>query len=617
VRREQLDLSRLYTWPLVSVDVETTGLHWYRDQVFGIAVAGMDPKRNVMASQYYDIRDHKTVVKTLARVLPRCQKVINHGVKFDAHFLANLGVELPLSRMECTSVRAALINEHELSFSLDALCKKYLDRGKPAGIYDKLSALFGGKATRDVQMPNLHRAPVQLAAEYATPDPELALALWAWQEDEIKKQELQNVWDLERQITAVLVDIERDGVRVDEERAVASIKDINWRVEQAQAMLNMRAGFEVNVNSPPQMRKMLGVAKDANGTWRCGKVALSSTDGGEASIDKEALRLLSLSDERAKLVQQLRTLTKGRQFLEKHIIGHAVDGRVYPNYNQTRGENDLGTGTGRFSIDDPALQQIPKRDVEIATIVRSCFIPEEGDDWLCSDWDQFEFRWFAHYVNAEVINDLYARDPDTDFHKLVADMTGLPRSARYAGDGNAKQINLGLVFGMGEGRMAAEMGLPHSITSRNGTEYYAAGPEAKALFASYHGAIPGIKPLLEQASSLARSRGYVKTVMGRRIRFPHGAFVHKAGGLVFQGSSADCMKQKMVEQHVLAKAGGWKMKLSVHDELDFSVPKGKKRAAQEIKQVQETFDGVHCPIKCRIPIRATVATGPTWWEACK
>ena len=108
------------------------------------------------------------------------------------------------------------------------------------------------------------------------------------------------------------------------------------------------------------------------------------------------------------------------------------------------------------------------------------------------------------------------------------------------------------------------------------------------------------------------------TAMGRHIRFPGGQFTHKAGGLVFQGTSADCMKQKMIEMHPIAKREGFKMLLSVHDELDFSVPdKMVPKVSKLIKKVLETFDGGQCPIRCRVPILSSVAFGPNWWEASK
>jgi DNA polymerase I-like protein with 3'-5' exonuclease and polymerase domains len=616
-----LNLARLHEYQLVSIDTETTGLYWYKDKIFGVAIAAYDGEKIVSA--YYDIRTKPQTIEALKREVPQIKRLVNHNIKFDANFLENEGIRVP-DTMECTSVRSALINEHEHSFSLDALAKKYLNAAK-VDIYEDLAKLFGGKPTREVQMANLHRAPESLAGRYAIEDPVLAIKLWLWQEDEIKRQELGQVWDLERKITPILCKIERRGVRVDEDRARRSMATVDMKIITAQANLDQIAGKAMNANSPPQMRTLFGVQKADSTTpkgyeWHTDKgFLLPMTETGAPSIGKDTLVILSeQGDQRAKQVLTLRKMIKAKSFLKDHILGHAVNGRVYPNYNQTRGDNELGTGTGRFSINDPALQQIPSRDVDIAEIARSCFLPEIDHDWCCADWAQMEFRVFAHYTKDPNILRAYQDDPDTDYHQIVSDITGIPRKPRFAGDANAKQINLGMVFGMGMGKMAYEMGLDYTVRyGDDGREWFNAGPKAQEVFNTYHSSIPGVSKLLSQASSIAKSRGFVQTIMGRHLRFPGGKYTHKAGGLVFQGSSADCMKQKMVELWPICEAEGAPMLLSVHDELDFSVPKGSSQLVARIKEVLETFDGERCPIKLRVPIKSSVEVADNWFEASK
>lgn len=616
-----INLERLDEYPLVAVDVETDSLYWYRGKAFGIAIAAWDGERT--HSGYWDIRTNARIVPLLADKVPKLRRLCNHNVKFDANFLANEGIMLPLDRIECTSVRAALINEHEHSFSLDALAKKYLKKSK-VDIYPELAAMFGGAPTREAQIKNLHRAPEEIAHKYAIEDPVLALELWMWQEEEIKRQGLERVWDLERKVTPILIQLERRGVRVDVDGAKEAVIDIDIDIDQAQAALNAVAGRDMNANSPKQMRELFKIRKEEADNprgfvWKTDSgFELPQTETGEASLGKDTLVLMAeRGDPRARQVLKLRKTIKAKSFLKDHILGHELNGRVYPNYNQTRGDNELGTGTGRFSINDPALQQIPARDVDIASIVRSKFIPEDGHDWVSADWAQFEFRWFAHYTKDPNVLKAYTDDPETDYHQIVSNLTGIPRKPRFAGDANAKQINLGLVFGMGKGKMAYEMGLDYSVRyGDDGREWFIAGPKAEEVFDTYHNAIPGVAGLLAQASSIAKSRGYVQTIMGRHIRFPGGKYTHKAAGLVFQGTSADCMKQKMVELWPICEAHGAQMLLSVHDELDFSIPKDIRPAvAAEIKEVLETFD--RDPIKCRVPIRSSVDVGPNWFEASK
>ena len=618
-----INLDRLDEYPLVGIDVETTGTKWKTDRIFGVAIAAQRPNGKI-ESVYHDVREKPRILELLRDKLHKCKRVVNHSIKFDAHMLLNEDIRIAPEAMECVMVRAALIDEHRLQYSLDSLAKDILGEGKDDTIWQTMADAFGGKATRSAQILNLARAPSSLAAKYATPDPALALKLWLWQEKEIEKQGLQKVWHLERALTPILLDIERGGVRVDVDLAVQRRDELARAVAQKRRALEAgtRAGF--NASSPPQVKALFDPKQDEDGNWHVGVpgmyVYLEKTDTGGPSIGKDALQEIAtrLKDPRAQMIIDVRKYAKAQEFFDGHILGNQIRGYVYPNYNQTKDDRGLGTGTGRFSIDDPALQQIPKRDKDIAALVRGCFLPDKGDDWGCADWEQFEFRWFAHYVKDEEILRRYNENPATDYHAVVSEITGIPRNPRHAGDPNAKQINLGLVFGMGQGKLAQEMGLPYTTIVRRNKEVLIPGEEAITVFEKYHGAIPGVKALLERAGSIARSRGYVGTAMGRHIRFPNGQFTHKAGGLVFQGTSADCMKQKLIELHPISKKEGFRLLLSVHDEVDFSTPKrkGKKHAAL-VKHHLEIFDGERCPIKCRVPILSDVKLGPNWWEACK
>lgn len=615
-------LSNLHDFKALSIDVEATGLKWYADdKIFGIALAGLDAHTGDVHGQYVDVRQRPRVLEVLKREAPRIKvPVVNHGIKFDAHMLEKEGIVFPDDKIECSMVRMGLIDEHRYEYGLDACAKDVLGEGK-VDIYDDLAKLFGGKPTRAAQIANLHRAPVALAAKYATPDPVLALRLWLWQENEIAEQGLQKIWSLEKALTPVLIRIEKNGIRVDAERARAAEQRMARFVHEGERQLYKLLGEKFNPNSPPQVKKLFDPKQDEAGNWWVGNVLLEKTDSGGPSMSKDALIEIAArtGDQRAKLIVDLRKYIKAKQFFTNHILGHLHGDRVYPNYNQTKSDNGKGVGPGRLSMDEPAMQQFPKRDEDVAEETRSCFLPEKGEQWLSADWAQFEFRWFAHYVQDSKILAAYATDPDTDYHQVVAEITGIPRKPRYAGDANAKQINLGLVFGMGQGKLAAEMGLDYTVIVKRGKEVLIPGEKAVEVFDKYHSAIPGVRHLLDKASSIARSRGHVLTAMERHIRFPHGQFTHKAGGLVFQGTSADCMKLKMIELDRYAQAQRIKYLLSVHDEHNLSVPKGKEgqRMMAEIKAICETFDGERCPIKCSVPVRSEASLGPNWWEACK
>lgn len=622
---------RLSEYKYISLDTETTGLKWWVDRVFGVSISTPDGN-----DWYWDIRRDSGALDFLRREIPKCNLIICHNAKFDWHMCRESGIRFPEDRVDDTMIRAALIDEHLMSYDLDSLGKRYIGAGKDGDIWEDLAQIFGGKPTKNAQIGNLPRAPSSLVGRYAKKDTNTTLKLWEWQQIEIDKQNLSQVADLEKRLLPVMVEMEYGGVNVDVEAAEKAVSDIDRQASTAQYQLNNLAGFEVNPNPSNSIKELFKPKKNEDGRWvvRDGTV-VASTPAGAPSIDSEALRLMK--DPAAGLILKLRKLIKTRDtFLKGHILSYHNNGVIHANYNQTKSDNDLGTGTGRLSVNSPALQQIHKRDEDIASVVRSLFLPDTTqDDWVCNDWAQMDFRVFAHYVNDARILKMYSDDPDTDFHRLAADLTGLPRSPRFAGDANAKQINLGLVFGMGQGKLAAEMGLPFTIEkqftgincpecaqeccTKHIREWTKPGQEAMDVFTRYHSAIPGVQDLLKNASSVAKSRGFVRTVMGRHIRFPRGQFTHKAGGLIFQGSAADALKVKLIElrNYLKQENCGARLLLNVHDEFDTSVPKDRPDVREQISRIVTKFDGIDTPIKFRIPVRTDQGFGPNWWIASK
>ena len=605
---------------VASIDVETTGLDWREDRVFGIAMSTPDGK-----DYYWDTRRHPHIVDELRRELPKT-KLVNHNMKFDVHMIREtFGIKLDLSpdKIDCTMVRAALIDEHLMSYSLDNVAKKYLKREKDDSIYQELADLFGGKPTRSIQMQNISKAPEAVVARYAKVDSRLALDLWMWQEKEIERQGIQRIAEFERQLFPYVMDMEYQGVRIDVRRAEILYDKLGKDLEVIQKNLDKLAGFPVNPNPSKSIQRLFAPKKDSSGRWvAIDGTILPSTDGGKPSIGADQLR--AMKHPAATLVLQARKLDKTREtFLKSHVLERVKNGRVHPNINQTKGDSGSGTegtGTGRLSYTQPALQQIPSRDVEVAQVVRPIFLPDEGQRWSYGDLDQHEFRIFIHYAKPEAILQAYRDNPNLDVHQIVADLTGLPRNAKQSGGANAKQMNLGMVFSMGGGTLAEKMGLPYTEqTMRIKGEdrvIKVAGEEAEEVIAKYHEKVHGVRETAKKASSIAKSRGYVQTLMGRHIRFPRGEFVHKAAGLVYQGSSADLNKSNMMRlQDVLAPAGG-RLILNIHDEYSMSIPEMSDKKTKEL--LVECQRVVQDRPELRVPIRIDFSKpSANWWAATK
>jgi DNA polymerase I len=613
-------------------------LTWWRDRVFGLSLSWLEDNGE-LRSWYGDLRE-SGVLKWAKTILPRLRLIVNHHMKFDFHMLREAQIHLPRDRISCTLIRECILDEDQFNYTLDEVAWRRLGRRKE-DIWPELSRIYGGEPTKDAQILNLHRAPKDLVARYANVDSALALELWIDQHKAIKAEGLELIDQLETELLGVVIDMEHGGVRVDLDRAERSVPELGKLIDDSQKQLNRLAGSPVNVNSSPQVKKLLGVHKADDGTWRTKDgVLLEPTESGNSgSVKAEKLYQCTLPE--AALIADIRSLIKAKDtFLQKYILQMSHKGYIHANINQTRTEEGDGTYTGRFSITEPALQQIQKRNKKMAAIVRACFIPDDECEWGCYDWSQKDFRIFAHYVNDSTINAIYANNAAADFHRVTADITGLPRDRdQKTGGANAKQMNLGLIFGMSAGRMAKEMFLPYTmqgtcrkchyhstqtVCSNCGSRvelFYHAGPEAQALFAKYHTNIPGANRLKQSVSSVAKSRGYIKTLLGRRLRFPNPNHSYKAAGILFQAQAAESMKAKMCEvaRYLRDRPGQARFKLVVHDEYDFSMRMGRDpQIDADLKRILETFDGTgDYPLKYRVPILSDFGVGPNWYEASK
>ena len=294
------------------------------------------------------------------------------------------------------------------------------------------------------------------------------------------------------------------------------------------------------------------------------------------------------------------------------IMEKATKGRIHCQFHST------GTVTGRFSSSNPNLQQVPARDQELAPLIRDLFLPEEGEDWVCADYAQQEPRVLVHYASLKNIDsaltarDNYHQDENTDFHQMVADMAEIPRK-------QAKTINLGLFYGMGQKKLARELGLDEET--------------ARSLFKKYHSKVPFVRTISNQVSNIASTRGYIKTLLGRKRRFnlwepvdsfgekafPYSqaaatyhkqklkrAYTHKALNALIQGSAADITKAAMYQIYKAGLLNDINLLLTVHDELDFSIAPNKQKCLNEAIQIMKSC------IKLEVPLQVDVERGSTW-----
>lgn len=527
---------------------------------------------------------------------------------YDLDFLWQAGIEVP-GPYDDVQVAEPLIDENARQYGLGSLAKKYLGEGKPEDeLYEWLAAAYGGPATRSAQAGRIALAPPQLVAGYAMGDVRLPIQIFQHQQQVMRDEGLAGIYDIERRLIPLLLAMRRRGVRVDVAATRAADERLTSEAHRLRAML-----------------KGEGVDAWASETIAayCARKGVEHrvTAQGNPSFPRPWLE--NHHDPVIRAVAEVRRLEKNAgTFLEGAILGCQVNGRIHTQFHQLRGD-EYGTVSGRLSSSNPNLQNIPARDEEMGPLVRSMFIPEPGELWASDDWSQIEFRLLVHYGGGPVaaaVRQQFRDDPATDFHNYVAELTGIERRP-------AKSINFGLVYGMGEPAMAANLGRDLE--------------EVAPMFDQYHERLPFIRRLYNKANQQALVEGRITTILGRQRRWNLWApkygvpkdvaalprqeaeakwpnqrlrryYTHKALNALLQGGAADIMKKAMVdiwEAGICDELGA--PLLTVHDELNWSVPQrpSAMQAHQESRRIMETC------VPLRLPLRVSTGTGINWAEA--
>ena len=600
----------LQKYPYWSFDTETTGLEYKKDEVFGFSVSTPDGK-----DYYYDVREFPKSKKWITDQAAKFQgKIVMHNASFDIRMSDHSNIFIDPEKCIDTVILACQINEHLFSYSLDDLAKRYLKKEKETTIYQAMADIFGGLATRNVQIGRISQAPSSIVGPYAKMDTRLTLELFEWQCSEIKRQGIESIVGFELDKMPTFIRTEMHGIRIDSDYAEKAQGKLTPIINKKQKQLDKIAGKSINPDSSQQIKAMFDPYETDEGWFTKDGVPVGTTPKGGPSIDAEILR--GMDHPASKLILDLRSMHKMRDtFLGKHVLEHSVNGRVYPSINQSKGE-DGGTGTGRLSYTGPALQQIPSRNKELAAIIKPAFLPDEGQVWVDCDMASFEVRVFAHLVENLEIYRIYKNDPEADFHQMVADLTGLVRNAEYSGQPNSKQLNLSMIFNSGNGAIAEKMGMPwywDSFVPRGKMEkdritYKKPGLEAKRIIDEYHRRLPGIKEFATSQKELAISQGYIETSVGRRLRFPRGYKAYKASGLKIQATAADINKEnwKLIESSL---ENNGRLLLNTHDSYGMSIDEDWKPHYDRVRNALQR-DRLNVPL-----ILDWSGTGHNWHQA--
>lgn len=507
------------------------------------------------------------------------QPKVGANLLYDFDYLEQEGVKVQGQALD-VQIAEPLIDENKMTYALEDLGMAYLKEGKIDDVlYGWACQSYGGKATRNDQAKNIWRCPTSLVGPYAEGDVDLPLRIIDSQLKSLAEQDLSELFQLESDLMPMVLAMRRRGVRVNVAKAEEFKETSSIRIKQMTKDLG-----GISVNSGQDIARL------------CRKEGIYHpvTDAGNPSFTKEWLQ--HHPHPKMKMISEIRSLMKLRDtFVSGYILGCNINGRIHCSFNQLRSD-DSGTVSGRFSSSDPNLQNIPIRTEE-GRLIRAMFDPEEDEDWECLDWSQIEYRLLTHYATgrgSEEARIQYRENPETDFHQMVCDMIN---KIAHIDRGSAKNINFGLVYGMGEDLLASILGVSLEI--------------ARSLINAYHQGVPFVKYTYNRVSNRAKTRGYIHTILKRRRRFPDGNFTHKALNALLQGGNADIMKKAMVEiwkSGVCNELGA--PLLTVHDELDWSVPR-TKAGAEAMREVRHIME--NC-VKIRVPIVAARKVGLNWGD---
>ena len=586
----QEDLKKLrdyfLTNRILSLDTETTSTSAINAELVGLSFAVKEfeafyvpvPVNREEALQIVNI--FKPVYEN-----PEILK-IGQNLKYDLEVLRNYGIELK-GKMWDTMIAHYLI-QPELHHNMDYMAEIYLN-------YQTIhiDELIGPKGKNQKSMRSLLPSQVY---EYAAEDADITLRLKNKLEPELKKAECEDLfYNIEMPLMPVLAEMEMNGVCLDTESLAETSKQFTNRMNEIETRIYELAGERFNIASPKQVGEILfdklKIVEKAK-----------KTKTGQYVTSEEVLQQLKNKHEIVADILEHRGLKK--------LIGTYIDalpklinpktGHIHTSFNQTI------TATGRLSSSDPNLQNIPIRG-EDGKEIRKAFIPEPGCLFFSADYSQIELRVMAHLSqDPEMIKvfregkDLHAATAANIYKKPIEEVTRDERT-------KSKRANFGIIYGITVFGLAERLDIPRD--------------EAKMLIDGYFDTFPQVHDYMEKSKEVARQKGYVTTLFGRRRYLPdinsHNATVRgfaerNAINAPIQGTAADIIKVAMIRIYNRFKAEGIrsKMILQVHDELNFSVFPEEKEKVESI-----VLEEMQNALNLSVPLVADSGFGQNWLEA--
>ncbi|MBI5898638.1 MAG: DNA polymerase I [Rhodocyclales bacterium] len=581
-------LARLDAAPLVSLDTETTDLDPLQARLVGISFALADGHAAYLplGHHYAGAPVQLPLTGTLEKLRPWLESP-RHGklgqhLKYDRHVFANHGVQLA-GIVEDTLLQSYVL-ESDKAHDLGALALRHC--GLSTISYDAVT----GKGANRISFAQVD---VARAAEYSAEDADVTLRVHqALRPQLAAAPELEALYrDLELPVAEVLFRMERNGVLIDADALARQSEELGRRILAIEAEAQQLAGQPFNLASPKQLAEILFTQQ--------GLPVVKKTPSGAPSTDEEVLEKLAEDYPLPKKILEHRSFAKLKNTYTDKLpkMINPTTGRVHTSFGQATAV------TGRLASTDPNLQNIPIRTAE-GRRIRSAFIAPENRRIVSADYSQIELRIMAHLSDDPRLLEAFAQGEDV--HRATAgEVFGLtPIEVSSEQRRAAKAINFGLIYGMSAFGLAKQIGVDRSA--------------AQAYMDRYFARYPGVARYMEETRAVAREKGYVETVFGRRLWLPEirssnagrrqGA-ERAAINAPMQGTAADLIKRAMLAVQ------GWLderqlkslLMLQVHDELVLEVPAG------ELDQLREALPKLMGGVaQLKVPLLVEVGVGANW-----
>ena len=583
---------------IASIDVETHDPHlkdWgpgsIRNDGFIIGIGCYCPEKGI--DEFYTPGD-----ATIRRILkdPSTVKVFHNGV-YDLDWIMNGPDHIEVKgRCEDTMTRETLLDSYAFSYSLDSCCARHGIEGKNKGqTIDEYWKQVGGKGKA---VEHLKDIPFPIVGKYCRQDCKATYELFLKQQPLLEQQDLLTANDIEVRLYPLLMDMRRNGFRINMQELFRLGDQFKEEYDTGMHVTESAYGYEegtLSLNASSHLYKI----------WKQEGLPIEYTATGKPSF--AAAVLDDCPHPIAQRIKHLKGLIKTQAFFNSWV-DLAQGDHLYPSFYPAK-RDDGGTVTGRWSSQNPNLQQVPAREDKHGKEIRSLFIPEEGCILGAFDYKQIEYRVFTHFASGEgaiEAQQQFNENPNTDYHQMTIDLMGwgdLGKEGRHL----AKNLNFGSIYGLGPKSFAIKFkqNLLHNHPERDPDNLF---PVAQSLMNEYFRKVPFVKPTCNKIMEVGQRRGYVKTLSGRHQRMPLDKGAYKLINYLIQGSASDLLKKGIVDAWEQGVFNVLKLHAQVHDEIVFSIPltcEGYEACVILYKCMTEAY-----PLK--IPLGVDTEVGPDW-----